>query len=145
MAPSQARNPTTVSVPTVSVPTASVPTARVTTACVIVGGGPAGAVLGLLLARQGIPVRLLEMHADFNRDFRGDTLHPSVLEVMDEIGLAGRLLERAYARISQLTAPSEDGLIQLADLHVLKTHYPFIAMMPQTEFLDFVTQEARQY
>lgn len=116
-----------------------------TTACIIVGGGPAGAVLGLLLARQGIPVRLLEMHADFDRDFRGDTLHPSVLEVMDEIGLADRLLDLAYARVSQLTAPTKDGLVQLADLHVLKTHFPFIAMMPQERFLDFITQEACLY
>ena len=116
-----------------------------TTTCIIVGGGPAGAVLGLLLARQGIPVRLLEMHADFDRDFRGDTLHPSVLEVMDEIGLADRLLERAYAKVTKLTAPTENGLVQLANLADLKTRFPFVAMMPQTRFLEFITQEACKY
>src|SRR6185295_9316858 len=76
------------------------------TTCCVVGGGPAGAVLALLLARQGIRVTLLEAHADFDRDFRGDTLHPSILEVLDEIGLADRLLELPHAKVSTATAPT---------------------------------------
>src|SRR3954451_21465914 len=79
-----------------------------TTGC-IVGGGPAGAVLALLLARQGIPVTLLEQHADFDRDFRGDTLHPSILEVLDEIGLADRLLALPHAKVSTASAPTPAG------------------------------------
>lgn len=115
------------------------------TTCVVVGGGPAGAVLSLLLARQGIRVTLLEMHSDFDRDFRGDTLHPSVLEIMDEIGLADRLLELRHSKISQLTTPSQNGPVQLADLHVLHTRFPFITMMPQAQFIEFIIQEARCY
>src|SRR5438132_9872813 len=95
-----------------------------TTGC-IVGGGPAGAVLALLLARQGIAVTLLEAHADFDRDFRGDTLHPSILEVLDEIGLADRLLELPHAKVSTATLPTPSGPIQVLDLHCLKTRFPF--------------------
>jgi len=115
------------------------------TTCCIVGGGPAGAVLALLLARQGIPVMLLEAHADFDRDFRGDTLHPSILEVLDEIGLADRLLELPHAKVSTATAPTPAGPVQVLDLHSLKTRFPFIAMMPQTRFLEFITSEAQRY
>src|SRR5215467_117959 len=79
------------------------------TTCCIVGGGPAGAVLALLLARQNIPVTLLEAHADFDRDFRGDTLHPSILEVMDEIGLADRLLQLPHTKLSLVAPPAATG------------------------------------
>src|SRR6266545_4737757 len=115
------------------------------TSCCVVGGGPAGAVLVLLLARQGIPVTLLEQHADFDRDFRGDTLHPSILEVLDEIGLADRLLELPHAKVSTATLPTPAGPVQVLDLHCLNTRFPFIAMMPQTRFLDFITAEAQRY
>jgi len=115
------------------------------TTCCVVGGGPAGAVLALLLARQGISVVLLEAHADFDRDFRGDTLHPSILEVLDEIGLADRLLALPHAKVSVATAPTPAGPVQILDLHRLKTRFPFIAMMPQTRFLEFITAEAQRY
>src|SRR5262249_61053646 len=95
--------------------------------------------------RQGIAVMLLEAHADFDRDFRGDTLHPSILEVMDEIGLADRLLELPHAKVSTATAPTPAGPVQILDLHRVKTRFPYIAMMPQTRFLDFITAEAQRY
>src|SRR5207253_2502084 len=106
------------------------------TTVVVVGAGPAGAVLSYLLARQGIPVTLLEMHRDFERDFRGDTLHPSTLEIMDELGLAQRLLELPHTRLSQATLPTEAGPLTVADLSTLDTKFPFMALMPQARFLE---------
>src|SRR5215210_4418146 len=79
------------------------------TTCCIVGGGPGGAVLALVLARQGIPVMLLEAHDDFDRDFRGDTIHPSVVEIMDDLGLAERLLKLRHTKISQFIFNTVDG------------------------------------
>jgi 2-polyprenyl-6-methoxyphenol hydroxylase-like FAD-dependent oxidoreductase len=101
-------------------------------------------VLALLLARQGVPVLLLEAHADFDRDFRGDTLHPSILGVLDEIGLADRQLELPHAKVRSATVPTA-GQGPLIDFGCLKTRFPFIAMMPQSRFLDFITAEAQRY
>jgi 2-polyprenyl-6-methoxyphenol hydroxylase-like FAD-dependent oxidoreductase len=97
-----------------------------------------------MLARQGIAVILLESHLDFDRDFRGDTLHPSILEVMDELGLADRLLQLPHTKLN-LVAPPAAGAQLRFDLHDLKTKFPYIAMMPQTRFLEFITSEARRF
>src|SRR5436309_10177745 len=100
------------------------------TTCCIVGSGPAGAVLALILARQGIPVLLLEEHMDFDRDFRGDTIHPSVLEIMDQLGLADRLLAIEHTRIESLPVQTAGGTVTLADFHRPKTKFRSIAMLP---------------
>lgn len=112
--------------------------------CCIVGAGPAGAVLGLLLARRGVSVLLLEAHADFEREFRGDTIHPSVMEIMEELGLADRVLELRHTKIHRLTVETDDGPLTIADFRRLKTRYPFITIIPQAQFLEFVTAEARR-
>ncbi len=118
----------------------------VRTGCCIVGGGPAGAVLSLLLARQGVSVVLLESHKDFDRDFRGDTIHPSVMEIMDEIGLADRLLQFPHTKIQTLTFRTADGsIVGGPDFSHLKTRYPYIMMLPQVKFLEFIIAEAQQY
>src|SRR5436309_4247073 len=114
------------------------------TTCIVVGAGPAGAVLSYMLAHKGIDVMLLESHLDFDRDFRGDTLHPSILEVMDELGLADRLLQLPHTKFN-LVAPPAAGAQLRFDLHDLKTKFPYIAMMPQTRFLEFVTSEAQRF
>ncbi|MBE9201392.1 MULTISPECIES: FAD-dependent oxidoreductase [unclassified Nodularia (in: cyanobacteria)] len=116
-----------------------------TTDCCIVGGGPAGAVLGLLLARQGVSVTLLEAHKDFDRDFRGDTIHPSVMEIMEELGLSDRLLQLPHAKMHSLRIRTPENTVTLADFSHLKTRYPYITMMPQVKFLEFITQEAAKY
>ncbi|HYG10674.1 MAG TPA: FAD-dependent oxidoreductase [Pyrinomonadaceae bacterium] len=115
------------------------------TSCCIVGGGPAGAVLALILARQRIPVVLLEAHEDFERDFRGDTIHPSVLEILDELGLAGRLHELRHSKIRTATFMTPTGTLTLADFGRLKTRFPYIMMLPQAHFLEFLTGEAKRY
>lgn len=115
------------------------------TTCCIVGGGPAGVVLGLLLARQGIPVTLLELHQDFDRDFRGDTIHPSVMEIMAQIGLADRLLQLPHSKARTLNLNSPSGNITVADLSRLKTPYPYITILPQAKFLELLATEAQKY
>ncbi|MEH2252835.1 FAD-dependent oxidoreductase [Nostoc sp.] len=116
-----------------------------TTDCCIVGGGPAGAILALLLARQGISVMLLEVHKDFDRDFRGDTIHPSVMEIMEELGLSAALLELPHAKMRQIRIQTPQDTVTFADFSHLKTRYPYITMLPQVKFLEFITQEAQKY
>jgi 2-polyprenyl-6-methoxyphenol hydroxylase-like FAD-dependent oxidoreductase len=115
------------------------------TTCCVVGGGPGGAVLALLLACKGIDVTLLEAHGDFDRDFRGDTLHPSVLEIMDELGLAEKLLDLPHTKLSSFPLQTASGPFVPLDFRSLRTRFPYIAVMPQTRFLEFVTAEAKQY
>jgi 2-polyprenyl-6-methoxyphenol hydroxylase-like FAD-dependent oxidoreductase len=112
------------------------------TTCCVVGGGPAGAVLSLLLARVGVDVTLLEAHPDFDREFRGDTIHPSVMEIMDQLGLADKLLELRHTELSTFTLQTASGPFTPVDLSRLRTKYPYITMMPQTSFLEFVTRES---
>jgi 2-polyprenyl-6-methoxyphenol hydroxylase-like FAD-dependent oxidoreductase len=115
------------------------------TTCCVVGGGPGGAVLALLLARKGVAVTLLEAHPDFEREFRGDTIHPSVMEMMDELGLADRLLELRHTKIRNLTIQTAVGPFTPVDFSRLKTRFPYITLMPQQSFLEFITEEAKRY
>jgi 2-polyprenyl-6-methoxyphenol hydroxylase-like FAD-dependent oxidoreductase len=116
-----------------------------TTTCCIVGGGPAGVMLALLLLRQSVPVTLLEAHADFDREFRGDTLHPSVLEILDHLGLAERLHQFRHAKVHSATIQAADGPFTPVDFRRLKTRFPYIMLIPQPRFLAFITEEARRY
>jgi 2-polyprenyl-6-methoxyphenol hydroxylase-like FAD-dependent oxidoreductase len=113
--------------------------------CCIAGGGPAGMMLGLLLARAGVEALVLEKHADFLRDFRGDTVHPSTLEVLHELGLVEDFLTRPHQEIRQLTAYINGEPVQVADFSHLPTRCRFIALMPQWDFLDFLAGHARRY
>jgi 2-polyprenyl-6-methoxyphenol hydroxylase-like FAD-dependent oxidoreductase len=113
--------------------------------CCVIGCGPAGAMLGLMLAREGVDVLVLEKHADFLRDFRGDTLHPSTMEIMDELGLAHGLLDLEHTKAPRIEARLPGGTITVAELGSLKTRYPYITFMPQWDFLDYVTGEAKRY
>jgi 2-polyprenyl-6-methoxyphenol hydroxylase-like FAD-dependent oxidoreductase len=113
--------------------------------CCIVGGGPAGMVLGLLLARAGVEVVVLEKHGDFLRDFRGDTIHPSTLEVIYELGLLDEFLKRPHHKARQLRGYVGDVEVTVADFSHLRTHCGFIAFMPQWDFLDFVAEHAGRY
>jgi 2-polyprenyl-6-methoxyphenol hydroxylase-like FAD-dependent oxidoreductase len=114
------------------------------TDCCIVGGGPGGAVLALLLARQGIAVTLLEAHGDFNRDFRGDGLQPAVLDLLGQMGLADRVLAVALARLPTFAVHTPSGTVPLADVSRLRTPYPFITIVPQVHFLDLIIEEAQR-
>ncbi len=101
-------------------------------------------MLALLLARRGVRVTLLEAHRDFNRDFRGNTINPSVMEVMEGLGLADRLLELRHAEVPRFTAQAADSSVVFADFRRLKTRYPYILMLPQARFLEFIAAEARK-
>ncbi len=100
-------------------------------------------MLSLLLARCGIPVALLEMHKDFDREFRGDTIHPSTLEILDQIGLADKLHEIPHTKISGPTIKFADGDFRPFDLARLKTRFPYILLVPQVRFLEFITRSPR--
>jgi 2-polyprenyl-6-methoxyphenol hydroxylase-like FAD-dependent oxidoreductase len=113
--------------------------------CCVVGGGPAGMMLGLLLARAGVTVQVLEKHADFLRDFRGDTIHPSTLEVMHELGLLDRFLKLPHQEVRELAVQISDVTMRIADFTHLPTRCRFLAFMPQWDFLDFLAAEAGQY
>ncbi|MFJ2032086.1 FAD-dependent oxidoreductase [Streptosporangium sp. NPDC087985] len=113
--------------------------------CVIVGGGPAGAVLALLLARAGVQVTLLEKHGDFLRDFRGDTLHPSTLQLLDELGLAGEFHRLPHRKVHRMILQTDDATVPIADLSRLPGRYDYIAFVPQWDFLNLVTDAARRY
>jgi 2-polyprenyl-6-methoxyphenol hydroxylase-like FAD-dependent oxidoreductase len=114
-----------------------------TTAC-IVGCGPAGAMLGLLLARAGVEV-VLEKHADFLRDFRGDTVHPSTIEVLAELGLAERFLALPHHKVAAVGFVRDGRKLDVADFRRLGLRHPYIAFVPQWDFLDLVTREAARY
>jgi 2-polyprenyl-6-methoxyphenol hydroxylase-like FAD-dependent oxidoreductase len=116
-----------------------------TTQCCIAGGGPAGMMLGFLLARAGVRVVVLEKHADFLRDFRGDTVHPSTLELMHELGLLDEFLKLPHRTVDRLSMQIGDRRIRLIDLTHLPTHCKFIALMPQWDFLNFLADHGRRY
>src|SRR6266853_3538452 len=113
--------------------------------CCVVGGGPAGMMLGFLFARAGVDALVLEKHADFLRDFRGDTIHPSTLEVMHELGLLEDFLKRPHQQARQLTGYIEDVPVTIADCSHLPTRCKFIALMPQWDFLNFLAEHGQRY
>ncbi len=119
--------------------------ATITTRCCIAGGGPAGMMLGFLLARAGVPVIVLEKHADFLRDFRGDTIHPSTLEVMHELGLLEDFLQRPHQELPQIAGQIGNETIVLGDFSHLPTRCKFLAFMPQWDFLNFLLKHAERY
>jgi 2-polyprenyl-6-methoxyphenol hydroxylase-like FAD-dependent oxidoreductase len=118
---------------------------QLTTQCVIAGGGPAGMMCGYLLARAGVDVWVLEKHKDFLRDFRGDTVHPSTLQILDELGVLEAFLKRPHDEAREITAEFGAQSFRIADMSRLPTRCKFIAMMPQWDFLDFIAQEARKF
>jgi 2-polyprenyl-6-methoxyphenol hydroxylase-like FAD-dependent oxidoreductase len=121
------------------------PNSTVTTKCCIAGGGPAGMMLGFLLARAGVDVVVLEKHADFFRDFRGDTIHPSTLELMYELGLLDEFLKLPHQKLDRLAAQIGDERVRMIDLTHLPTHCKYIALMPQWDFLNFLAAHGKRY
>ena len=117
----------------------------ITTQCCIAGGGPAGMMLGFLLARAGVHVVVLEKHADFFRDFRGDTVHPSTLELMVELGLIDEFLKLPHQEVETLSAQIGAEHVQMVDFRHLPTHCKFVALMPQWDFLNFLAGHGKRY
>jgi 2-polyprenyl-6-methoxyphenol hydroxylase-like FAD-dependent oxidoreductase len=115
---------------------------QISTTCCIVGGGPAGIMLGFLLARAGIDVTVLEKHADFFRDFRGDTVHPSTLELMYELGLLDQFLAQPHQEITNFTMVIGGQSLPIAQIDRVPTHCKFVAVMPQWDFLNFLAAKA---
>src|SRR5581483_7306903 len=115
------------------------------TRCCVVGAGPAGAMLSLLLARAGVPVVLLEAHHDFDRDFRGDTVHPSTLDLLDQLGLADRLHQLPHGRVRSLRLNTPAGSFAVADMKWLRAKYAYVMVLPQARLLELLTDEAKRY
>jgi len=121
------------------------PDTSLTTTCAIAGGGPAGMMLGFLLARAGVDVVVLEKYPDFFRDFRGDTIHPSTLELMHELGLLDEFLELPHQKVETLSGQVGDARVMMADFTHLPTRCKFVALMPQWDFLNFLAERGKRY
>ncbi len=115
------------------------------TTCAIAGGGPAGMMLGYLLARAGVEVVVVEKHGDFLRDFRGDTIHPSTLEVMHELGLLAEFLKLPHQEVRQVSGLVGETMVRIADFSHLPTRCRFIALIPQWDYLNFLARQGRRY
>src|SRR5437016_12676948 len=113
--------------------------------CLVVGGGPAGMMTGYLLARAGVDVVVLEKHADFNRDFRGDTIHPSTLELLHELGLLEEFLRLPHQELREIRGIFNGHAVPIADFSRLPTRCKFIAFMPQWDFLNFLSSQAKRF
>ncbi|MFY9718928.1 MAG: FAD-dependent oxidoreductase [Candidatus Cybelea sp.] len=118
---------------------------RISTGVCIVGGGPCGVILGVLLARAGVEVTVLEKYPDFFRDFRGDTIHPSTLELLYELGWLDAFLALPHTELSQIGVTIAGDAVRIADLSHLPTHCKFVALMPQWDFLNFLAERGRRY
>jgi len=118
---------------------------QIKTDCCIVGAGPAGTVLSYLLAQQGVEVVLVESHNDFDRDFRGDTLHGGIMELLDDLGLAQGLLELPHHKMKHLSFTMKGRSQTMIDFSLLKVPFPFVTMMPQSQFLEYIVDKAQEF